>query len=107
MTNAVERQLNDPTICQVCGMQLSDPKDTERIAVLNGIIETQQAIIDDLRGLIDAKVTPGYELLAGTIAKRDAEIERLRTALAETLQGYLDTEYYDQEIVDRAKAALE
>lgn len=36
-----------------------------------------------------------------------AEIERLREALAETLQGYLRTEYYEQVIVDRARAALE
>lgn len=39
------------------------------------------------------------------LAAADA-IERLEAALKETLQGYLDTEYYDQKIVDRARAAL-
>lgn len=34
------------------------------------------------------------------------EIERLRASLKETLEDYYGTEYYDQNIVDRAKAAL-
>jgi len=41
------------------------------------------AEVERLQGLLTAKTTPGYELLAGTIEKMEAEIARLRADLAE------------------------
>ena len=36
----------------------------------------------------------------------EAEVKHLRVVLKETLAGYLATEYYEQDIVGRAKFAL-
>ena len=77
------------------------------------VIADMMAEIDRLRGLLDAKVTPGYELLADTIVKRDAEIDRLRSILKELADSvdkkasaYAKPErYYSPRMEDAIRAA--
>ena len=44
---------------------------------------------------------------SGCVSRLEAEVERLRTLLAKTLKAYLDTEYYEQSVVEEARAALD
>ena len=53
----------------------------DEVLVLRAENARLRAEIEQLRRLLDAKTTPGYELLTDEITERDAEIERLRVAL--------------------------
>ena len=48
----------------------------------------QRAEIERLRALLEAKTTPGYELLATTIEKMEADNERMRAALQQIVDRY-------------------
>lgn len=66
------------------------------------------AEIDRLRTLFDAKVTPGYELLAGTIEIREAEIEQLRAerqAIIAACAACVPTTWLDSLLTGPSKVA--
>jgi hypothetical protein len=62
--------------------------------------------IERLQGLLKAKVTPGYELLADQIEKRDAEIERLRTDKHQLIAVAADEMTMRDAEIERLRAAL-